>query len=125
MLLEQSRKYIAEIACAFFLVSLISTIWESSDLVLNRPMQPDYTAGLVYPFKVKGPVAYISASEANRVSLCALFCILSFGCIAYAFGPIRRTADVTLHRSDSHSFGIVFLISIAVAAGSFSYLVDG
>ena len=112
------QKHMAEIAFAFFAVSLISTIWESSHLMLNRPVQPDYAAGLVYLFTIKGSKAYISASDANCVSLGWISCILGFGGIAYAIGPASRTTDViTSH--DKQSIGIVFLISIVVVAGIF------
>jgi hypothetical protein len=114
---EQSRKYLAEIAFAFCAVALISTIWVSSDLMLNRPMQADYATGLVYAFSVKGPKVYVSASDINRVSLCWMSCILAFGGIAYAVGPASRSDDITLR--NKQSIGIAFLISGVIVAGSF------
>ena len=131
MLMEKSkdrRKYIFEIALAFSVVSLISTIWESGYLMLNGPAQPDYASGLVYPFQVKGPKVYISASDANCFSLCLILVILSFGCFAYAIITGSAPTDVTLDKdgsfhvgdnSGSSSVGIVFLASIVVAAGGF------
>ena len=121
------RRYMAEIGFASSAVSLCSMIWESSYLMLKRPDQPDDVAGLVYPFKIKGPEVYISAADANCVSLCLIFLILSFGCIAYAVGSKSAAADITLN--DNGSFGVgnrsgsfsirLFLISIIVVAGVF------
>ena len=106
-----------EMASAFFAVSSIGEIWVSGHLMTNRPTQPDFAAGLIYPFKVKGPITYISASDANCVSLCGLFVILAFGCIAYIIGP--RTAVGTSHSRGSPSIGVGFLIAVVVVAGSF------
>jgi hypothetical protein len=106
-----------EMASALFAVSLCGAMWESGYLMTNRPAEPDYAAGLIYPFQVKGPITYISASDANCVSLCWLFAILGFGCIAYIIG--HRT---TVGPSPSHGspgIGVGFLISIVVVAGSF------
>ena len=104
-------------ASALFAVSFCSDLWESGYLTTNRPAQPDYAVGLIYPFKLKGPITYISASDANCVSLCCLFAILAFGCIAYVIGP--RTSVGTSPGHSSLRIGAGFLIAVVVVAGSF------
>jgi hypothetical protein len=114
---EQDRKYITEIAFAFNAVSLCSTIWVTSDLMLIRPMHPDYAAGLIYLYAFKGSGAYFSASDCDCVSLCWICSILGFGGVAYAVGRTNETA--LFAPPSNNSFGVVFLISIVVVAGSF------
>jgi hypothetical protein len=110
-------KHNHEMAWALFAVSLCGTMWESGYLMTSRPVQPDYAAGLIYPFQVKGPITYISASDANCVSLCWLFAILGFGCMAYIIGPRSTVGSSPSHGSPG--IGVGFLISIVVVAGSF------
>jgi hypothetical protein len=79
---------------------------------------------------VKGPKVYISASDANCVSLCFILVFLAIGCFCYSVASSNATTDVTLdsdgsfrvgNRNGSFSFGIVFLASVVVA-GSFFLL---
>ena len=106
-----------EMASALFAVSFCSDLWESGYLTTNRPAQPDYAVGLIYPFKLKGPITYISASDANCVSLCWIFAILGFGFMAYIIGPRSTVGSSPSH--GSLGIGVGFLISIVVVAGSF------
>ncbi len=99
------RKYIFEIALGISMVSLITSIWETGYLMLNRPNRPDYSSGFVYPFQVRGPKVFITAPDANCLSLSSIVFILCFGCIAYTLGPRTHPNDVTLDETGSFHVG--------------------
>lgn len=125
---KNPRTYVSEIAFGAAAVSLITTIWEAGHLMVNRPTQPDYSTGFVYPFKVKGPRVFISGADANCYSLSIVLFILCFACMAYALGPRSSPTDVTLDENGSFHVGSrngasgdskILLASIIATSGFF------